>query len=475
MRIQDLLTNAERALGTARARRENLQKRLSDLGDQSKQRELTSVEAAEAEKLLDERAVLDGKIPELVRQVEDLKVEQRVDDRINTLQDQVYPTDVRKPGAKYDEVVRIGSEAGTYRPDYAQTGEPSFLQDLARAQVYRDPAAGERLARHQREMAVLKPGWQDRAVGTGAVVGLVPPAYLTDEFAALARAGRPLADACHKLPLPPQGMTVNISRITTGSSAAVQTAENSAVSETNIDDTLLTVPVNTISGQQTVSRQAIERGALVEQVLMADLAGAHNAQLDVQVANGTGSSGQHLGILNTSGITSVTYTDASPTVPELWPKMVDAVRQVAAVRFTGATHVAMNPLLWGWHLASLDTTGRPLFDVGGSNSPMNMVGGADGNSYQDGGTLLGCKLVQSGAIPSNLGAGTNETRVIAGDFRDIYLWEDPGAPIFIRAEQPAAASLGVLFVVYSYSAFSAGRQPKGVSVISGTGLIPQAL
>jgi len=59
---------------------------------------------------------------------------------------------------------------------------------------------------------------------------------------------------------------------------------------------------------------------------------------------------------------------------------------------------------------------------------------------------------------------------------DQFLWEDPSAPIYIRAEQPLAGSLGVLFVVYSYSAFTAGRQPKSVAVVSGTGLIlPAAL
>jgi hypothetical protein len=114
------------------------------------------------------------------------------------------------------------------------------------------------------------------------VVGLVPPQYLAEQYAELARAGRPAADACTKLPLPPEGMTVNISRITTGTSAAIQASEGASLSATDADDTLLTANVNTIAGQQTVSRQAVERGALVEQVLMADLAGAHNAALDVQ-------------------------------------------------------------------------------------------------------------------------------------------------------------------------------------------------
>jgi hypothetical protein len=61
-------------------------------------------------------------------------------------------------------------------------------------------------------------------------------------------------------------MTVIISRIMTGTSAASQASENAAVSETNADDTLLSPPVVTIAGQQTVSRQAVERGELVEEV-----------------------------------------------------------------------------------------------------------------------------------------------------------------------------------------------------------------
>ncbi len=441
----------------------------------------TAPEAQTGLDLAKRRKLLNVDIDAAARAVVELREMQSEDDRYLKLAQQSHPTPAaarnkETPVTHYDAAARVGLAERTYRPDHSQTGDASFLVDLARSQVYRDPAASERLARHQHEMAVDRPDVnQQRAIGTGAVVGLLPPQYLTDQWAALARAGRPAADACTKLPLPDQGMTVNISRITTGTSAAVQTAENAAVSETNADDTLLTVNINTISGQQTVSRQAVERGGLVEQVVMGDLLGAYNAALDAQIINGSGAAGQHLGILNTAGVTAVTYTDATPTVPELWPKLVDAVRQVAATRYTGATHLVMNALLWGWHLSSLDTTGRPLFDVGGSNSPMNIVGSSAGTAYQDQGTLLGCKLVQSNGVPSNLGGGTNETRVIAADMRDVFLWEDPNAPVFIRAEQPAAASLGILYVSYGYSAFTAGRQPKGISVISGTGMIPVAL
>ena len=208
---------------------------------------------------------------------------------------------------------------------------------------------------------------------------------------------------------------------------------------------------------------------------MGDLLGAHDAALDQQIINGSGASGQHLGILQTSGVNSVTYTDATPTVPEIWPKLVDAARQVAAGRFTGATHTVVNPFLWGWMLASLDSTGRPLFNVGGAQSVQNALGAVSGNAYRDQGSLFLTRVLQSGGVPSNLGAGTNETRVVTADFRDVYLWEDPSAPVFIRAEQPAAASLGVLFVCYSYLRVH-GRSPtQSGFVVSGTGLIPQAL
>jgi hypothetical protein len=177
----------------------------------------------------------------------------------------------------------------------------------------------------------------------------------------------------------------------------------------------------------------------------------------------SGASGQHLGVLGTSGTIAVTYTDATPTPQELWPKLVDPVRQVGAQRFAGANTMVLNPLAWGWLLSTLDTSGRPLFAVGGSEGQFNTMGAADTAGYELSGRMLGCNVIVSGNARTNLGGGTNDTRIIAMRAQDQFLWEGSNAPIYIRAEQPSAASLGVLFVVYSYSAFTAGRQPKRVS------------
>jgi hypothetical protein len=62
---------------------------------------------------------------------------------------------------------------------------------------------------------------------------------------------------------------VNISRITTATSVAIQSSELTAVSATSIDDTLLSENVQTFAGQATLSRQAIERGTAVEEVTLA--------------------------------------------------------------------------------------------------------------------------------------------------------------------------------------------------------------
>ena len=200
--------------------------------------------------------------------------------------------------------VRVKEEALTY----AEEAPNSFFRDVYNSQMNHDPQAQARISRHSEEMKV-----EYRDGSTSNYAGLVVPQYLTDLAAELARAGRPFANLCTSLPLPNDGMTINISRVTTGATAAAQATENSAVSEQDIDDTLLTVDVRTIAGQQDISRQALDRGTGIDALIMADLSGAIATTLDDAIINGAGTSGTLLGLKNISGINAVTYTDASPT------------------------------------------------------------------------------------------------------------------------------------------------------------------
>ena len=69
--------------------------------------------------------------------------------------------------------------------------------------------------------------------------------------------------------------------------------------------------------------------------------------------------------------------------------------------------------------------------------------------------------------------GGTQDHVYVLDRNEAHLWEDPNAPVFIRAEQPAAASLGVLFVLYGYFAATFSRYIHA-QLISGTGTVTPA-
>jgi len=66
--------------------------------------------------------------------------------------------------------------------------------------------------------------------------------------------------------------------------------------------------------------------------------------------------------------------------------------------------------------------------------------------------------------------GTQDHILIVPQF-ECHLWEDQGHPVYIRAEQPAAASLGVLLVVYGYFAYTYQRYANAIQKINGAALV----
>lgn len=347
----------------------------------------------------------------------------------------------------------------------------SFVADVVNAQLRGDLDAAQRLQRHMAEERAE--GVELRDVGTGAFTGLTVPQYFTDLVAPPKRAMRPMADLARKLALPADGMTVNISRITTGTATAVQATENAGVQETDADDTLLTVDVRTIAGQQDISVQALQRSVGADAVIIADLQNAYHTVLDSQIINNDGTSGTHKGIRGTSGIVSVTYTDASPTAAEAYPKLFDLISQIQSGVFGGATHLVMAPRRWNWFASQVGTS-FPFLQPNNVSS-VNVGGEISSNTYGGVvGVLAGLPVVLDGNIPTNLGAGTNEDVILGVTADELFLWEQPGSPLLIRAEQTAAGNLTVKLVVYGFSAFTAGRYPGAHGTIGGTGLVTPA-
>lgn len=428
---------------------ENIVERAATEGRDVTEVELANVEALNVEiKKLDER----------IEQISDIELRNAKAADLAAKVDSNVKTENRSASPAY-----VVSESLTY----TERSGHSFLGDAFSAQFMNNSEAAERIARHQREMKIEK-----RAVSTSNFAGLVVPAYLVDLYAPLARAGRPTADVSRKHQLPPQGMSAVISRITTGTTVAAQTSQNTAAVSQDIDDTTLTVDVFTIAGQQSVSKQALQRGYNIENIVLADLIRAYHTKLDDLILNGSGSNGQPLGLATmTSGIL-VTYTATTGTVAGLYPKIADAIQQIQSNVYISPTHVLMHPRRLGFLLAGLDSQNRPLV-VPTAYNPVNAIAtGAGYPSYgsNTGYSILGLPIVTDANIATNLGASTNQDTIFVMDANESHLFEEGnGDPQYVTFEEPNG-KVAINIVMYGFGAYTSERYPKAIAQINGTGL-----
>lgn len=409
---------------------------------QAQSRDITSEEDAQVAANLDQIRSLDEQIARYT------ELEER----------QAKAAELRATNKLEEAVTTVKSEPRTY----SERSSNSFIRDAFAAQFQNDFSASERLARHMNEERVER-----RDVTSANFAGLVVPQFLTNLAAPFARAGRPFLDAARKHALPDSGLTISISKVTTGSATAVQT-EGAAVQETNIDDTKLDVSVVTVAGQQNVSRQAIERGTNIDTLVMADLVSAYHTNLDSLFVTTSATS-------LTNVITQVvTYTDASPTVAELYPKIVDCVQRIQTNFFAGPNFVLMHPRRLAFILAAVDGQNRPLaVPVPNFNGQPAFASGNGAPVYGNSGyTILGLPIITDANVITTNGAGANEDVIIVGNTQEAHLWEQgSGEPLFLRFEQPKAAELDVTMIVYGYSAFTANRYPNAFALVGGTGLV----
>ena len=408
---------------------------------QTEARDLSADEDVEIAAALDEVRSLDDQI----------KRHQELEQR------SVEAKEIRKETGIDMAVAVIKSEPRTY----SERSGDSFVRDAYNAQFNGDFGAKERLARHMKEEAIER-----RDVTSTNFSGLVVPQFLTELAAPFARAGRPFMDVSRRHQLPDAGLTISLSKVTTGSAAAVQT-EGSTVQETNMDDTKLDISVLTIAGQQNVSRQAIERGTNIDSLVMADLVSAYHTNLDATyVTTGTAS------LTNT--ITQViTYTDASPTVAELYPKILDGVQRIQTNFFGGPNFILMHPRRLAFILAAIDDQKRPLA-LPIQNGAMNAFAVGNGSVVygNSGYSIAGLPVITDANVTTTNGTGTNEDVIIIGNTQESHLWEDgAGEPMMLRFEEPKSAELEVKMVVYGYSAYTANRYPNAFALIGGTGLV----
>lgn len=461
MTLAELIRRAKEQLNARIAARNEHTTSLNEL------RSHEGFDAARESELVSQRAAVDAEIEVMRQRVSDLEAELRQDEAVARLQSEITPEATVAGRSAETASVRVGAEPRTYSAGAEREGV-HFLRDFLTSSFANDYAAQQRLARHMQEERVDRAHLLTRDVGTAAFSGLTIPQYLVGELAPLARAGRPLADNCRQLPLPADGMVINIPRITTGTTAAVQATEAAGVSETDIDDTTLAVNVRTIAGQQDVSWQSLARSVGSEQVVLQDLIAAYHTKLDSAIINDDGTSGTHLGIRSTVSISTATLTDSSPTPAEAIGSLYAIQSTIESAVFKNPTHLVMSPRRWHWFRSAVGTDVALIGQ--GTAYPPQALGVSGNGEYGPGirGDLAGLPVIVDGNIP--LTVNSDQDVILAVNVNELFLWEDPSAPLFIRAEQPGAGNLMTKLVVYGFSAFTAGRYPAAHGVISGTGL-----
>jgi HK97 family phage major capsid protein len=370
---------------------------------------------------------------------------------------------------RYKRVDVAGYRMQVSEPDMYTTHSRSFLTDLYFSQIKNQPAAAERIGKHQAH-EIEKRGEQF-AITSANLGGIIPPAYLVDLYAKAARNGRVFADQCNGGTLPDVGMSVILPRLTVGLSAGIQATENSALTTSDPTEVDLTVNVRTIGGYSPVSRQSIERAAYSDQILFEDLIARYWASLDSGCINGLGSGGTILGLLQTASIS--TSTASTATVAGVWPKIADVIQQINVA--TGglgyvADKIVMHPRRWGFFEAALDSQSRPLIVPTGPS--FNPVGQGDAAGYGYVGQMHGLPVYTDANIPTTLGATTNADAIIVMASNVVHLFERPNDPVTLAFEQQAGTSLQVQLIAYGYVAFTAGRYPAASGAVTGGALVP---
>ena len=127
----------------------------------------------------------------------------------------------------------------------------------------------------------------------------------------------------------------------------------------------------------------------------------------------------------------------------------------------------MNPRRWSSLYSGVDGSNRPLVlaDTGVAYNPMGI---GDPAAYAVVGTIAGVPVITDANVPINLGAGTDEDRIIIARREDLLLWEQgDGAPMSARYDSVGSGTGTIRLVAFGYSAFTAGRYPSGITVIQG--------
>ncbi|QJY51256.1 phage major capsid protein [Pseudonocardia broussonetiae] len=305
-------------------------------------------------------------------------------------------------------------DPGHYRRD----GSNGFFADLFAARSLQDGDAIRRLTEHNRALGMATEG-----------PGVIPPVWMSSEFAELARQQRRVAAAVRNIPLT-SAAPISMPKQTAGTDAVVlEQAENAPTTFTNAwDSGVDTVSPLATAGGQKVSRQMLDSGnPAVDALIYSDLIAAYNTKVEAKVV---------AAMVTSAGAATVTYaTEAAFTTAlgnlAVSDDIITTATAVRSARKLPADVLVSGVTRYGSLLKMKDGSGRPLIpsDSGGA---MNVIG--TGSVAVDG-RIHGLGVLASDGItayPESILVARASDTILFESPTLRFRYEEPDGPEIIR-------------------------------------------
>jgi HK97 family phage major capsid protein len=309
------------------------------------------------------------------------------------------------------EASRPTVTAAMYTAPRIELSKEKFLENTVRAKLGDDDARQYLLA----------------AASTTNNAGLVPTRQLTEVINPLANADRPFISAISSGVLPDAGMTFEIPKITAVPTVAV-TAEAGTPSETNMEDSYLSISVQKFAGQQVFSTEILDRSSpAFFAELVKNMEFAYAKATDARVAT----------------VVAAAATDGGNRTMSA-ANLLDFVADSAVSIYSGtlgfAQNIVVSPDQWGAIMGLVDGQNRAIYTA---TQPQNAGGNASPTSLQ--GNINGYNLY----VDRNL-SGTGDGSIIVVN-PESYTWYE--SPQF-KLEAAVIASGQINVAYYGYGAIA---------------------
>jgi HK97 family phage major capsid protein len=224
---------------------------------------------------------------------------------------------------------------------------------------------------------------------------------------------------------------------------------------------------------QDAGKQSNGVSVSIDQLIVRELAKRLAILEEIAILNGSGT-GQPQGILGTSGVGTAGGALTSTAIVDLLDKVVDGIVQVQDLFKADPSHIVMHPRTWARIIKAREASAPSTYLVGSGSTAFGRRANDSAPGLRNGrqglvGELFGYPVIATANMPTNLGAGTNESRVIVGAFDEALILDRQGVTVD-TSEHVYFTSNQTVFRAEMRVGFTAARYPEAFSVISGTGL-----